>query len=207
VIRRAAAIVFACIPVGLHAQSLDEAATAIAPKRLVTAQRFMAVAAHPLAAKAGYEILKRGGSAVDAAIATELVLNLVEPQSSGIGGGGFLLYYDAKEKKLAAFDGRETAPAAAKPDRFLDAAGHPLARADAVISGRSVGVPGLLRMLELAHRRHGKLAWAELFAPAIELAEGGFPVSPRLHALIERDRFLRGDGNARLYFYQPDGSA
>ena len=167
----------------------------------------MVVAAHPLAARAGYDVLKRGGSAVDAAIATELVLNLVEPQSSGIGGGGFLLYYDAKERKLAAFDGRETAPAAAKPDRFLDTAGHPLGRVDAVISGRSVGVPGLLRMLEIAHRRHGKLAWAELFAPAIELAEKGFPISPRLHALIERDRFLRGDDNARRYFYQPDGSA
>jgi gamma-glutamyltranspeptidase/glutathione hydrolase len=167
----------------------------------------MVVAAHPLAARAGYEILKRGGSAVDAAIATELVLNLVEPQSSGIGGGGFLLYYDAKEKKLAAFDGRETAPAAAKPDRFLDAAGHPLNRADAVISGRSVGVPGLLRMLELAHRKHGSLAWAELFAPAIGLAEGGFPISPRLHALVARDRYLREDDNARRYFYQADGSA
>jgi len=167
----------------------------------------MVVAANPLAAKAGYDVLARGGNALDAAIATELVLNLVEPQSSGIGGGGFLLYYDAKKKRLAAFDGRETAPAAAKPDRFLDAAGRPLSRPDAVISGKSVGVPGLLRMLELAHRDHGKRPWAELFAPAIGLAEGGFPMSPRLHALVERDRFLREDGNARRYFYSPDGSA
>jgi gamma-glutamyltranspeptidase/glutathione hydrolase len=203
----AAAIALACAACGSRAQSLDEPATAAAPKRLVAARHFMVVAAHPLAAKAGYEVLKRGGNAIDAAIATELVLNLVEPQSSGIGGGGFLLYYDSKEKKLTAFDGRETAPAAAKPDRFLDAAGHPLGRADAVISGRSVGVPGLLRMLELAHREHGKLPWAELFAPAIRLAEGGFPISPRLHALIERDRFLRGDDSARRYFYRPDGSA
>ena len=203
----AAAIVLLCAATGPRAQTLDEAATATAPKQLVTAQRFMVVAAHPLAARAGYEILKRGGNAADAAIATELVLNLVEPQSSGIGGGGFLLYYSAKEKRLAAFDGRETSPAAAKPERFLDAAGHPLGRADAVISGRSVGVPGLLRMLELAHREHGRLAWADLFAPAIRLAEGGFPISPRLHALAARDRYLREDDNARRYFYQPDGSA
>jgi gamma-glutamyltranspeptidase / glutathione hydrolase len=203
----AAALVFLCAVSALRAQPLAEPATGVTPKHLATAQRFMVVAAHPLAARAGVDVLRRGGSAVDAAIATELVLNLVEPQSSGIGGGGFLLYYDAKAGELFAYDGRETAPAAARPDRFLDASGAPLARADAVVSGKSVGVPGLLRMLELAHRAHGKLAWAELFRPAIALAELGFPISPRLHALLASDRYLAQDEAARRYFYLPDGTA
>ena len=167
----------------------------------------MVVAAHPLASRAGYDAIKRGGSAVDAAIVAQLVLNLVEPQSSGIGGGGFLLHYAGREGLLSAYDGRETAPAAAKPDRFLDANGRPLDWPAAVASGKSVGVPGLLRLLELAHRRHGRLAWAELFEPAIRLAEQGFPISPRLHALVAADRFLRLDENARRYFYLPEGSA
>src|SRR5712692_1529678 len=139
---------------GVCAQPAPEPATEIVPKQLVTAQRFMVVAAHPLAARAGYDLLRQGGSAVDAAIAVELVLNLVEPQSSGIGGGGFLLHYAAREAKLAAYDGRETAPAAARPGRFLGVSGRPLAWPDAVVSGKSTGVPGLLRMLELAHREH-----------------------------------------------------
>ena len=167
----------------------------------------MVVAAHPLAARAGYEALARGGSAVDAAIAAELVLNLVEPQSSGVGGGGFLLHYSARDGGLRAYDGRETAPAAARPERFLGAGGKPLDWPDAVISGKSVGVPGLLALLELAHRRHGKLPWRELFDPAIRLAENGFPVSPRLHALVSADRFLSQDENARRYFYAADGNA
>ncbi|HKW36316.1 MAG TPA: gamma-glutamyltransferase [Burkholderiales bacterium] len=184
-----------------------EPATPSSAKALVKASRFMVVAANPLAARAGYEILKRGGSAVDAAIATELVLGLVEPQSSGIGGGGFLLHFAARYAELEAYDGRETAPAAAKPERFLGADGRPLDWPDAVISGKSVGVPGLLRMLEMAHRRRGKLSWSELFAPAIKLAENGFPVSPRLHALVAADRFLARDENARRYFYLPGGTA
>jgi gamma-glutamyltranspeptidase/glutathione hydrolase len=190
----AAALFLCCAHGALHAQP-------------VTAKRFMVVAANPLAATTGYEVLKRGGSAVDAAIATELVLGLVEPQSSGIGGGAFLLYYDAKRSALAAYDGRETAPAAAKPDRFLGADRKPLAWPAAVISGKSAGVPGLLRMLELAHREHGKLPWAELFQPAIALAERGFPISPRLHALVAADSYLAEDENARRYFFLPDGSA
>src|SRR6266704_4770765 len=192
---------------GLCAQPAPEPATEIVPKQLVTARRFMVVAAHPLAARAGYDAIRRGGSAVDAAIATELVLNLVEPQSSGIGGGGFLLHYAARDAKLEAYDGRETAPAAAKPGRFLGADGRPLDWPAAVISGKSVGVPGLLRLLELAHRRHGRLRWAELFEPAIALAEKGFPISPRLHALVAADLFLSQDRNARRYFYLPDGAA
>jgi gamma-glutamyltranspeptidase / glutathione hydrolase len=203
----AAALALICAVPALRAQPLAEPATGVTPKHLVTAKRFMVVAAHPLAARAGVDVLRRGGNAVDAAIVTELVLNLVEPQSSGIGGGGFLLYYDAKAGKLSAYDGRETAPAAARPDRFLDASGTPLARADAVVSGKSVGVPGLLRMFELAHRAHGRLAWAELFQPAIALAEQGFPISPRLHALLASDRYLAQDDAARRYFYLPDGTA
>src|SRR5713101_4023424 len=189
----------------LCAQPAPEPATGWIPKQLVSSQRFMVVAAHPLAARAGVDAIRRGGSAVDAAIAAEFVLNLVEPQSSGIGGGGFLLHYSAREAKLEAYDGRETAPAGAKPGRFLGTDKRPLDWPDAVISGKSVGVPGLLRLLELAHRRHGKLPWAKLFEPAINLAQEGFPISRRLHALIAADRFLRLDDNARRYFYLADG--
>jgi gamma-glutamyltranspeptidase / glutathione hydrolase len=167
----------------------------------VAAREFMVSAAHPLAARAGYEILARGGSAVDAAIAVQLVLGLVEPESSGIGGGAFLLHWSEREKKLRSYDGRETAPAAARRDRFLDANGKPLPFMRAVIGGRSVGVPGVFRMLELAHRRHGRLPWAELFRPAIELAEQGFALSPRLHAVLEAEQALREDPAARALYY------
>jgi len=203
----AAALVFACGPICLRAQPAPEPETAQASKPIAHARRFMVVAANPLAARAGYDVLKRGGSAVDAAIATQFVLNLVEPQSSGIGGGGFLLHYAAKGARLDAYDGRETAPAAAKPERFLGADGKPVDWPEAIVSGKAAGVPGLLRMLELAHREHGRLPWAELFAPAIALAKKGFPISPRLHALVAGDRFLARDENARSYFYLPDGTA
>ncbi|MGB5081370.1 MAG: gamma-glutamyltransferase [Burkholderiales bacterium] len=203
----AAAFVFACAPAWLCAQPAPEPETATVPKQLVHSRRFMVVAANSLAARAGYDILRRGGSAVDAAIAAQLVLNLVEPQSSGIGGGGFLLHYAAKGAKLDAYDGRETAPAAAKPERFLGEDGKPVDWPGAIVSGKAAGVPGLLRMLELAHREHGRLAWVELLAPAIALAERGFPISPRLHALVRADRFLAADERARRYFYLPDGSA
>ena len=140
---------------------------------------FMVAAANPHAARAGLEMLSAGGSAVDAAIAAQMVLTLVEPQSSGIGGGAFLLHWDAVGSRIAAYDGRETAPAAARPDRFLRTDGSPMGLGEAIGSGRSVGVPGVLRMLELAHVRHGRLPWRRLFTPAIRLAEEGFPVSPR----------------------------
>jgi gamma-glutamyltranspeptidase/glutathione hydrolase len=166
----------------------------------------MVVAAHPLGAVAGRAVLRRGGNAVDAAIAAALVLNLVEPQSSGIGGGGFLVYYDAAQHAVTTFDGRETAPAAAKPDRFLNPDGMPMKFFAAVVGGRAVGVPGYLRMLALAHRRFGKLPWAELFAPAIALATKGFPVSERLHTLLTQDRFLAQSPSARGYFYHADGT-
>ena len=183
-----------------------EASTERHERAATFAKHDMVAAANPVAAAAGHEILRQGGNAIDAAIATQLVLNLVEPQSSGIGGGAFLVYWSAKERRIVTFDGRETAPAAARPDRFLGPDGKPLAFFDAVVGGRSVGVPGLLRMLALAHHRYGKLAWARLFAPAIKLAEEGFAVPPRLHELLASDPFLRREEPARRYFYEADGT-
>lgn len=171
----------------------------------VRTQTHMTVAAHPLAAKAGSDILKQGGNAIDAVIAVQMVLGLVEPNASGIGGGGFLVSYDAKRKQIGTFDGRETAPANARPDRFLDAAGQPLTFYDAVVGGKSVGVPGVLRMLELAHRQQGKLPWRHLFQPAIQLAERGIPISPRLQVLLTNERHLFRQEPARSYFYQSNG--
>ena len=164
------------------------------------ATRFMVAAAHPLAVDAGYEVLKRGGSALDAAIAVQMVLGLVEPESSGIGGGAFLLYWSESEKRLRSYDGREAAPAAARADRFMRD-GKPMGFREAVIGGRSVGAPGVIAMLELAHRRHGRLPWEALFADAIRLAQDGFPLSPRLHAVLERERDLREDAAARRVYY------
>lgn len=164
----------------------------------------MVTAANPHAVEAALEILRDGGSAVDAAIAAEMVLGLVEPQSSGIGGGGFLLFYNGRSENITAYDGRERAPAGATPNMFLDARGQPMARLDAVASGRSTGAPSLVAMLKLAHDDHGRLPWARLFEPAIRLAENGFAVSPRLARLIaaagERGR-LRADFAARAYFF------
>ena len=187
-----------------------EAPSAIAAARpvdltSVEASDFMIAAAHPAAAQAGAQILAAGGSAVDAAIAAQLVLNLVEPQSSGIGGGGFMLHWDDRKRRLDSYDGRETAPAAIKHDVFLDASGEPKAFMDAVVGGASVGVPGLLRMLEKAHQRHGTLPWSDLFQPAIDLAEQGFPISPRLHHLLKRETRLRNMPAARTYFYETSG--
>jgi len=181
-----------------------EAATGREEKQAVFAPRHLVVAANPLASDAGLEMLRAGGSAVDAAIATQMVLGLVEPQSSGIGGGAFLLHWSRAGQRVRSYDGRETAPQAARPDRFLDASGQPLARDAAIASGRSVGVPGAVRMLELAHRRHGRLPWRRLFEPAIRLAESGFPMSPRLHRLLERESALRNDAAARILYYDND---
>lgn len=166
-------------------------------------REFAVAAANPLATDAGYQILKAGGSAIDAAIAVQMVLTLVEPQSSGIGGGAFLLHYNGKE--VEAFDGRETAPAAVDEKLFLAADGKPLPFAEAVVGGRSVGVPGNLRMLEMAHKQYGKLPWAQLFQPAIVLAETGFKVSPRLNTLAKGDAHLKKDPVAAAYFYKADG--
>ncbi len=180
-----------------------ESASGYTEKPGWAARKFAVAAANPLATDAGYQILKAGGSAVDAAVAVQMVLTLVEPQSSGIGGGAFLLHHDGKD--VEAFDGRETAPAGADEKLFLDADGKPLPFYQAVVGGRSVGVPGTVRMLELAHRQHGKLPWAQLFEPAIALAEGGFRVSPRLNTLLKNDVHLKKDPVAAAYFYTPDG--
>ena len=197
------AILWAAAPDGR-----GEAWAAPGPAR---AERHMVAAANPLAARAGLEILRAGGSALDAAVATQLVLNLVEPQSSGLGGGAFLLHYDAAAPvstygRVTTYDGRETAPAAATPALFLTPDGRPMKFWDAVVGGRSVGVPGLLRMLELAQRDHGRLPWAALFQPAIDLAERGFAVSPRLHGLIAKDKYLKTFPAAAAYFYDADGA-
>jgi gamma-glutamyltranspeptidase/glutathione hydrolase len=181
-----------------------EGASAITAKPGWVHQRQAVAAANPLAAEAGANILRAGGSAVDAAIAVQMVLTLVEPQSSGIGGGAFLLHHDGK--RVQAFDGRETAPAGATETLFLNEQGQPLPFATAVNSGRAVGVPGAVAMLAMAHQAHGRLPWARLFEPAIALADKGFAVSPRLHTLLKDDAGLRQDPVARTYFYQADGT-
>lgn len=166
-------------------------------------QNFAVAAANPLATDAGYQVLKAGGSAIDAAIAVQMVLTLVEPQSSGIGGGAFVLHHDGK--KVEAYDGRETAPSAATDKLFLDAQGKPLPFIEGVVSGLSVGVPGTLSVLEAAHQAHGKLAWATLMQPAIQLAEQGFKLSPHLHRALLAEKFLMNDPVAASYFYDSQG--
>ncbi len=187
-------------------RSAPEMATGLETKALATAERHMVSAANPYAAEAGREILRAGGSVIDAAIATQLVLNLVEPQSSGIGGGAFILYWDAATKGLKAYDGRETAPASARPDRFL-VDGQPMPFGEAVHSGLSIGVPGLVRLMETVHKQHGKLPWARLFEPAIRLAEKGFDISPRLHLLLRWEGPQSFVPAARRYFFTGTGSA
>ena len=183
-----------------------EAATGFSQKSRVIGQQYMVVAANPYASKAGANVLAKGGSAVDAAIAIQMVLTLVEPQSSGIGGGAFMLHWDKKNKQLTSFDGRETAPQAATSALFLNDEGKPVSWLDAVVGGRSVGVPGVLAALHQAHQQYGKLAWHELFDDAIQLAEQGFVVSPRLEKLIAVN-FNPGIQKLEVikqYFY-PDG--
>ncbi|HEY2628803.1 MAG TPA: gamma-glutamyltransferase family protein, partial [Usitatibacter sp.] len=165
----------------------------------------MVAAAHPLAVDAGLKMLEQGGNAIDAMVATQLVLNLVQPTSSGLGGGAFLLYYDAKAHTIHALDGREVAPAGATPDLFMGSDGSPMRFPAARVGGRSVGVPGTPRLIEIAQLRYGKLPWAKLFEPAIELAEKGFPVSPRLNKLAGLDRGLADEPAARAYFFDEAG--
>ncbi|MBS3996475.1 MAG: gamma-glutamyltransferase family protein [Hydrogenophaga sp.] len=180
-----------------------EAATGSTAKPGWTLERFAVAAANPLAAAAGAEVLRAGGSAVDAAIAVQMVLALVEPQSSGLGGGAFLLHHDGR--RVQAFDGRETAPLAATPDLFMTPEGKTMPFMDAVVGGRSVGTPGLVMVLTMAHRQHGRLPWARLFEPAVALAEQGFAISPRLHGLLREDPALKNDSVAAAYFYAADG--
>ena len=203
--RSAIAGIVASLSMAAAAQPAPEAPSGFTPKHAAVGSRFMAAAAHPLAVDAGYAVLKRGGTALDAAVAMQLVLGLVEPQSSGLGGGAFILHYSAADKRVRAYDGRETAPAAAQPERFLVMFGRPMGFQEAVLSGRSIGVPGTLAVLELAHQKHGRLAWAELAQPAIALAESGFALSPRLYGLLARDRYLRRDAFAARYLFEPDG--
>ena len=170
-----------------------------------TGTHFMVATADRAASEAAMAMLRKGGSAVDAAVAAQAVLGLVEPQSSGIGGGAFLLHWDGVTRKLTALDGRETAPRSARGDLFLDTDGKPLDFMTAALSGRSVGVPGVLRALELAHRREGRLPWADLFQPAIDLAENGFVVSHQLASTLAGDGDLTRDPAARAYFYDAAG--
>lgn len=197
-----------CEPALLDPETALEAARAnpeptgdLLPKESVVASSHMVVAANSLATEAGLEILRKGGSAIDSAIATQLVLGLVEPQSSGIGGGAFLLHYDAGTRRTLAYDGRETAPAGATSTMFLDADGESFDFYRAVESGRAVGVPGVVAMLARAHRDYGRLPWPELFEPAIALAEKGFPVSRRLHDLLVEYADETWPTAAREYFY------
>ncbi|MGE4370621.1 MAG: gamma-glutamyltransferase [Burkholderiaceae bacterium] len=181
--------------------SNPEAATGLARNEAVWAADAMVVSANPLASKAGLAILDAGGSATDALIAMQLVLGLVEPQSSGLGGGGFAIAYSARDNAVRAYDGRETAPQGARQGRFLKADGQAMPFFDAVHSGLSVGVPGLVALLGMLHERHGVLPWPRLFEPAILLAEEGFLVSPRLNALVEANDALRRSPTAAPYFF------
>ncbi|MDO6428300.1 gamma-glutamyltransferase [Thalassotalea sp. 1_MG-2023] len=185
-----------------------EAATGITVKQAVTKKKFMVATANPYATKIGYKILEKGGSAIDAAIAVQLALTLVEPQSSGIGGGAFILHWDKKNQHLTTFDGREVAPKAATPDIFLDKNDKAVPWIKAVVGGRSVGVPGVLAALKKAHDKYGKLPWKDLFTDVITLAEQGFIVSPRLQKLVEMqyNPGITELDEIREYFF-PDGHA
>ena len=200
----AAALISANSPVTSWAYEADANQTAVAESPARAKGPFVA-AANPLAAEAGMKILRAGGSAVDAAVAIQATLSLVEPQSSGLGGGAFLMYYDAATGDIHAYDGRETAPAAASPELFYED-GKPLAFMDAVLSGRSTGVPGVVAMLGMAHRDHGQLAWNQLFGEAERLASDGFTVSPRLGGYINAGRNQTVTEWATRYFTKPDGT-
>ena len=206
--RLASILLFSLAGLALHAQQPPpELPSGWTDKSIVYTHREMVVAANPLAVSAGAEILAQGGSAVDAAVAVQMVLGLVEPQSSGLGGGAFITTFTAASRAVETYDGRETAPANATPGYFLNASGQPLGFTQAVIGGRSTGVPGAVKALELAHREKGKLPWATLFNPAIRLAEGGFALSPRLFSALQgANAELRGPRGAGSYFYNADGT-
>jgi gamma-glutamyltranspeptidase/glutathione hydrolase len=191
----------------------EQAADAIQPEigfgqqssNVVTAKQFMVATANPVATQAGYNVLAAGGNAIDAMVAVQTVLGLVEPQSSGLGGGAFAVYYDAKEKKLTTFDARETAPKAARPELFMEN-GVPLSFYDAVVGGRSVGTPGTVKLLDALHGRYGSQEWASLLEPATKLAEFGFQVSPRLSESISADQErLSRYPDTRNYFFDSSG--
>jgi gamma-glutamyltranspeptidase/glutathione hydrolase len=184
---------------------LGSCATVSATAAPQQSEQAFVIAANPLAARAGMEVLERGGSAVDAAIAVQAMLSLVEPQSSGIGGGAFLNYYDAQTKRLTIYDGREVAPAQATAGMFLDSAGKPLPFDQAVLSGRATGVPGVVAMLAMAHGEHGKLAWRTLFGSAEKTADEGFIVSQRLGRLLAGNFAENSAPDVVAYFRRADG--
>lgn len=200
----------ACLGASQAQQTADqidpEQASGKAQHDLVHAKTHMVASANPYVSKAGMEILNDGGNAIDAMVAVQLVLGLVEPQSSGLGGGAFLVYFDGTENRLTTYDGRETAPADATADMFLDQNGQPMRFFDAVVGGRSVGTPGTVKLLHETHKKHGKLAWERLFEPAIHLAENGFKVSPRLNSLISNsaESLYRFEAT-RNYFLSEEG--
>jgi gamma-glutamyltranspeptidase/glutathione hydrolase len=207
-----AAVMAACLPSKSATESLsrqmDAPVTASTLIKTTTAPKTgMVVAANPLASEAGAKVLREGGSAVDAAIAVQAVLGLVEPQSSGLGGGAFMVVYDPLTAKVWDYNGRETAPADISPELFLDDEGKPLRYFDGIASGRSTGVPGAVVMLHKAHEDYGKLAWGTQFDDAIALAENGFKVSPRMADIVARmSKFVLGRQDAaRDYFFENDG--
>lgn len=174
--------------------------------QLVSGQQWMIASANHYASEAGAAMLRQGGNAIDAMVATQLVLGLVEPQSSGIGGGGFLVYWDSDNHQMTTFDGRETAPFAVTPRLFQDKNGQPLAFYDAVVGGRSVGTPGTIKLLWNSHQQYGQLDWKKLFQPAIRLAKNGFIVSPRLAALVAKDAIhLQRWPVTKNYFFDAQG--
>ena len=186
--------------------------TALSPatdvRQSVTTSTAMVAAANPKAVNAGVDTLAAGGTAADAAVAVQMMLNLVEPQSSGIGGGAFMLYWDAEKQKLFTYDGREKAPASATPEYFYNSEGEPVKWWDAVVGGRSVGVPGTLKLLEHVHKQHGRQPWDQLLLPAIVNAEIGFQISPRLANSIAaaQERKLDLFDTTKNYFFNADGS-
>lgn len=204
---RLVAAVAALLTVSCTQTGLPEPAPVAAPDVSATQQAEpFVIAANPLAAQAGQDILKRGGSAIDAAIAVQAMLSLVEPQSSGVGGGAFLTYYDGASGKLTVYDGRETAPAQASPSMFLGPDGKPLGYRDAVVSGRATGVPGAVAMLALVHDEHGALDWNSLFSAAERTAEEGFVISPRLGRFLGMGFPQLATADAAAYFSGPDGN-
>jgi gamma-glutamyltranspeptidase/glutathione hydrolase len=205
--RAVALIAVMTAPTLALAQAQPEIHTGFQKKEAVRAKSFMISAANPHASRAGYAILERGGSAADAAIAAALMLTLVEPQASGIGGGGYMLHWSQTKKTLDAYDAAVAAPKAVKPDHFLDSDGDPVKRSKAGFGGRTVGVPGQLRLFAEIHAKHGKLPWQDLFQPTIALAEKGFSVSPRLHKQTHGKRKKFTDPTATSYFLDADGEA
>jgi len=206
----ACSVIFASSSAFASSQVTDniapELTSKITTKQSVNAEQYMVAAANPLAVQAGYEVLKSGGSAADALVAVQTVLGLVEPQSSGLGGGAFLVYYDAQNKKITTFDGRETAPLAAKPELFQDENGKPLKFYDAVVGGRSVGTPGTVKLIATLHQKYGQKAWPDLLQPAHTLASEGFSVSERLASAIANDqKRLSRYPETKSYFFTKDG--